>query len=1354
MDVLPSENNVNQASPADKYGDEYPIIWFEPHIDSEEKRAMKTLIEENKSIHFFSRFDETFKFVQGLAISFLLIVPSHFEEQKLLKDFENLKDTIGKRLFDFEEEELLKNLLKDNEDIRSLNVYAFVKREDFLNEMPSHGDEEEFMLMCDIDEIAKHFVEEFTIILCGPNISSKDNQILISELEIQEGNIVTDFNELLKRINNYTGLPYHLILSGENQVERIIDQMEALKDLLCLYIYDEDLARLEGIKKNKERTIQIIKTSKELLPKIKEGIRTMSKAKNTFPVFTSIFDDRDKSHINHLHYSLKGFINFKNWNQAKRDFMKLAKRIYQSKKLIEFEKGYLAYNKKEILQWYTEESPVNKFINNCLRIASDDSILYCRFALKDLERAIQEEHTQDNERFNGVVYRAAYISSDELEKLSKNIGSEIEMCGFLSTSTNKKVAINFLNKDITHQVFVTIIVPPFFSPEQDEQGFANLKKLSKYNEEEILFNVRSRFQVLEVGKINIEETNECRHLVLLYGPHLLRKSLTMQKPQISFKFQIPVGLKCNFCSSAEKSLFAFQGEGTQISCKECLIKGYVPKNTFLFSIDQKDEDTKKIDLIGKVLEFSNEASLTEYYKSQQCHECLGRGKEKNYKWINPKAESENIIIQCAECFNNTKENKLGHLLISEESSCLFWGNRQNKWEEADAKFKTQKFEESSDWGEAMVFLQTQNSTKSNKFSVEVLKNIVKKRKREKIKLRHYGMIGFGSRELGNNQKALEYNSKILHIFKFAFGEKHLETAIAYGNLASVYKNLGKYQEASEYHWTALKIMQSLFGDDHPITAGSYCNLGLVYLDLGKGREALENHKKAFNIFKFIYGERHPQVAISSNNLAQVYKWQGKYKDALKYSTNSWEINKYTYGEIHPETALSLNNLAEIYSDLGIYQKALKYQLKSVEIIRIINEKLNQIHHYTGICIANLASLYLELGRPQDAIDYHQEALKIRQSIHKKNHPELASSYCGLGLANHCLRNYQEALKNHEKALEIDEDFYGKMHLKTATSYHNLAEVDQSLGNHEKAIKLYEKALEIRKSYNMDLHADSATSCFQLGLVYHSLGKHEEAHEKFQKALKIRKFIYGESSPIVADLYSRLGTVYSDLGNYQSALESHKKALQIRESLDEIIHPYAVTSYLGLAKVYLVLEKYQEALQENLKGLEILKAINEKSNHMLLSTAWCYDNLVKVFIMLKNPQEAINYQTKALEILISIYGENHFSVENSYTQLGVLYRHLGKHEEELKNHIKAFKITESLNGEKHSKTIFSCYNLGSMHYNLGKCEEAFTYHQKAYHIQKTSYGEANPSTQAMYANLVSVYPSFELESKLSAAEPEK
>ena len=138
------------------------------------------------------------------------------------------------------------------------------------------------------------------------------------------------------------------------------------------------------------------------------------------------------------------------------------------------------------------------------------------------------------------------------------------------------MSIGFIKpKDIDQQVFITILMPRGLNDE--EQGFGEIEEFSRYpSEREILFNIRSRFTVLETEEQYAPQL-PVRHLVLLYGAQGFRKFTAMQSPVQDVTIQDTRYVFCNFCSntvhqSSSGMFFAsFRNANNRIFvCQTCL----------------------------------------------------------------------------------------------------------------------------------------------------------------------------------------------------------------------------------------------------------------------------------------------------------------------------------------------------------------------------------------------------------------------------------------------------------------------------------------------------------------------------------------------------------------------------------------------------------------------------------------------------------------------------------------------------------------------------------------------------------------------------------------------------------------
>jgi len=158
-----------------------------------------------------------------------------------------------------------------------------------------------------------------------------------------------------------------------------------------------------------------------------------------------------------VHSCLSGYQNFNDREQAKKDFHMISDEFTIDLKKDDFKNEYNEYNKTAILKWYTNQSYIYRLINNSLRIALNDAILYCRFVITDLQAAIKEVYEEKSFKFSGKLYRGACLSEEEWIQLKTNTGKVIEWHGFMSTSKHRKEAMKFVKRGCNTLVTVYIL---------------------------------------------------------------------------------------------------------------------------------------------------------------------------------------------------------------------------------------------------------------------------------------------------------------------------------------------------------------------------------------------------------------------------------------------------------------------------------------------------------------------------------------------------------------------------------------------------------------------------------------------------------------------------------------------------------------------------------------------------------------------------------------------------------------------------------------------------------------------------------------------------------------------------------
>lgn len=284
------------------------------------------------------------------------------------------------------------------------------------------------------------------------------------------------------------------------------------------------------------------------------------------------------------------------------------------------------------------------------------------------------------------------------------------------------------------------------------------------------------------------------------------------------------------------------------------------------------------------------------------------------------------------------------------------------------------------------------------------------------------------------EKAMELYLKILNVKKNVHGEKHMDTATSYNNLAKLCMDQGEYGKAKKFYKRSIHIRENILGQDHVDTATSYNDLAEIYMREGEYKKAEELYEKSLRIRESVLGERHPDTASSYNNLAGAYEKQRKYERVEELYEKSLWIRKCVLGENHPDTATSYNNLAYVRERQREYKTAEELYERS---LRIRKRALGENHPKTAISYNNLAGVYERQGEYETAIELHEKSLQIRKNVLGENHPDTAHSYNNLAVIYYKQKKYVDALSCFTNAYKILHGKFGLRHPNTQTAYKNL-----------------------------------------------------------------------------------------------------------------------------------------------------------------------------------------------------------------------------------------------------------------------------------------------------------------------------
>jgi hypothetical protein len=166
----------------------------------------------------------------------------------------------------------------------------------------------------------------------------------------------------------------------------------------------------------------------------------------------------------------------------------------------EFDKEYQS---EKAIHWYTRDTCIYKILNKALRTQNIDDVAALSKFVRDLYQQLQQEQlifTKHQKSSILILYRGQLISKDELIRLKSSKGELISMNSFLSTSTNKKKALEFAtSRPPPNDQLTSILLEIFVNIRSTTRPLADIKHLSAFpDEEEILFMFGCVFRIDDV----------------------------------------------------------------------------------------------------------------------------------------------------------------------------------------------------------------------------------------------------------------------------------------------------------------------------------------------------------------------------------------------------------------------------------------------------------------------------------------------------------------------------------------------------------------------------------------------------------------------------------------------------------------------------------------------------------------------------------------------------------------------------------------------------------------------------------------------------------------------------------------
>ncbi|MFH1501753.1 MAG: CHAT domain-containing tetratricopeptide repeat protein [Candidatus Eisenbacteria bacterium] len=378
----------------------------------------------------------------------------------------------------------------------------------------------------------------------------------------------------------------------------------------------------------------------------------------------------------------------------------------------------------------------------------------------------------------------------------------------------------------------------------------------------------------------------------------------------------------------------------------------------------------------------------------------------------------------------------------------------------------------------------------------------------------------------------------LAIYRRHFGDRHLSTATATDELASLLQYQGEYERAEPLFLEALDVRRETLGERHTYVGASLNNLGMLYQSTGDLESARTHITDARSILEESLGENDLNVAAITANLGMLLQYLGDFDGAERHLRKALTVRRDVLGDETPEVASSLNSLASLYYAQTDYAAAEPFLRRSTAIWQ---EILGDAHPHVALSLSNTGALLNARGEYAEAEAFHRQAVAIYRATLGDEHPDLAHALHNLAHALESEGDYASAEPLFREALTIRRAALGESHPDVAVSLNALAHALQAAGRYDEAEPLYREALAMHRELLGEEHLESSTDLSNLASLLEDSGRLDEALELYEEALDIRTRSLGSQSGAVAHNLSSIGHIQLRAGDTAQAERTLERA---------------------------------------------------------------------------------------------------------------------------------------------------------------------------------------------------------------------
>ena len=440
-----------------------------------------------------------------------------------------------------------------------------------------------------------------------------------------------------------------------------------------------------------------------------------------------------------------------------------------------------------------------------------------------------------------------------------------------------------------------------------------------------------------------------------------------------------------------------------------------------------------------------------------------------------------------------------------------------------------------------------------------------------------------------NPEKIKDPKQLLDLFSaFDLGEQ-----FKLGNAVRVYfsaqraRTDGNYTEAARLYQELLTLLREIFGsDENIIIALAFGDMADLYKDMGDYRQAEVLIRKALAISgRFV--RTHAKGSMAQREFGEFLVSKGNFVEAERLLHEAMVGVQKHFGEHHHEVGYALRSLGRLYRETGAYAKAEPCCRQALSLLkgdRPATHELAVLLYWKGDfpeavqqfrALAAASTTDLGLVREmmevlQDCGDY-AEAGQLRRQLRdtiqqglRNKRPEGSAYFSAEVLIDE--GDLQQAEKLLRGALQGERQGRTAGHPAIADSLCRLADVLARQGKSAEAEQLYREALAIREEKLGPDNPSTINTRMNVALMLQAQGDGKGAVEWGRAAVDTYRQHLGPEHPWLPQILSKLASIYRDTGTVDRAEELLRQAYELRRKTLGDAHPDLPAALLALGEL--------------------------------------------------------------------------------------------------------------------------------------------------------------------------------------------